>query len=176
MTPIPLSPYAISKLTGEYYCRVFYQLYGLETVALRYFNVFGPRQDPASQYAAAIPRFINSLIGDNPPTIYGDGEQTRDFTYVGDVVAANILAIKASGAKGGIFNIARGEVISVNALIEKLKEILHSSVEPDHSDLRPGDIKHSLADISKAKDILDYQPATSLEAGLAKTVNFFNSQ
>lgn len=173
MTPLPLSPYAISKLTGEYYCRVFYQLYGLETVALRYFNVFGPRQDPASQYAAAIPKFITSLIKDEPPTIYGDGEQTRDFTYVGDVVEANIRAISAPGAEGEIFNIARGKVISVNLLIEKLKEILNSTIKPNHTDPRPGDIKHSLADISRAENILGYRPDTPLEAGLAGTVDFF---
>ena len=176
MIPLPLSPYAISKLTGEYYCRVFYQLYGLETVVLRYFNVFGPRQDPASQYAAAIPKFITSLLKNKPPTIYGDGEQTRDFTYVGDVVEANILALKASGAAGGIFNIARGEVISINFLIEKLQEIIDSHTEPVHIDPRPGDIKHSLSDISRAKNILGYQPATPLETGLARTVKFFNSR
>lgn len=175
MTPLPLSPYAISKLTGEYYCRVFYNLYGLETVALRYFNVFGPRQDPDSQYAAAIPRFINALIKNEPPTIYDDGKQTRDFTYVGDVVAANLLAIHAPDAKGGIFNIARGEVITINSLIEKLKEILNSHIESVYTDPRPGDIKHSRADITRAKDVLGYQPAFSLKVGLSRTVDFFNS-
>jgi nucleoside-diphosphate-sugar epimerase len=176
MTPLPLSPYAISKLTGEYYCRVFYKLYGLETVALRYFNVFGPRQDPASQYAAAIPKFITALLKEKPPTIYGDGEQTRDFTYVGDVVKANMLAMESSGAEGEIFNIARGEVVSINSLIKKLREILKSNIEPVHIDPRAGDIRHSQADIARAKDVLGYQPATSLEAGLARTVNFFNSR
>jgi nucleoside-diphosphate-sugar epimerase len=175
MTPLPLSPYAISKLTGEYYCRVFYRLYGLETVVLRYFNVFGPRQDPNSQYAAAIPRFITALLNNKPPTVYGDGEQTRDFTYVRSVVEANIQALEAKGAEGEVFNIACGESITINELVKKMAEILNSNIQPIYTDSRPGDIRDSLADISRARRILGYKPPESLETGLAETVNFFRT-
>ena len=175
MTPLPLSPYAITKLTGEYYCQVFYRLYGLETVVLRYFNVFGPRQDPNSQYAAAIPRFITALLSNGPPTIYGDGNQSRDFTYVRNVVEANIQALEARGAEGEVFNIACGESITINELVKKMKKILNSNIQPIYTDSRPGDIRDSLADISRARRILGYKPSESLETGLAETINFFRT-
>lgn len=175
MTPKPLSPYAISKLTGEYYCRVFYTLYGFETVALRYSNIFGPRQDPASQYSAVIPKFISAMYNDEQPEIYGDGEQTRDFTYVENVVHANILACTAEKAAGEVINTACGEKTTVNQLVENLNEILEKSINPIHSDPRPGDIKHSLADISKAETILGYKPKVYFKDGLKKTVGWFKS-
>jgi UDP-glucose 4-epimerase len=169
----PLSPYAISKYTGELYAKIFYQIYGLSTVSLRYFNVFGPRQDPGSQYAAVIPKFINSLMTNSPPVVFGDGEQSRDFTFVKNVVDANILAAHAEEASGHVFNIACGKRITLNQLVKKLKGILSSPMEPIYTDPRPGDVKHSLADISNAEQILNYKPAYKLEEGLQKTVEWF---
>ena len=173
--PRPLSPYAVSKLTGEYYCGVFYSVYGLETVCLRYFNVFGPRQDPESQYSAVIPKFITSFLSNTAPQIYGDGEQSRDFTYIDNVVYANILAVEAEHASGQVFNIACGRQTSLNDLIDLLKDLLSSKVNPDHLEPRQGDIKHSLADISKAMDILGYSPKTSFEQGIKKTIGFYEN-
>ena len=169
----PLSPYAISKYTGELYCTVFHSLYGLETVVLRYFNVFGPRQDPTSQYAAVIPKFITALREGTPPTIYGDGEQTRDFTYVANVVKANLLACMAPAAVGSVINIACGAQTSLNELVRLLREIMDSDTEPTYSAARPGDVKHSLADTSRAAELLGYQPDVSLEDGLRLTAEFF---
>ncbi len=178
MPPSPLSPYALSKLTGEFYTVLFYKLYGLSTVSLRYFNVFGPGQDPLSQYAAVIPRFITALLNGNPPTIYGDGEQSRDFTFVGDCVAANILACKAEGASGRIFNIACGVRKTLNELFKKIRDITGTPIEPLYEASRPGDVKHSLADISQARDILKYSPQYTIDDGLRKTIEWFkeNSQ
>lgn len=175
MFPSPLSPYAISKLTGEYYCRVFYSLYGLETVCLRYFNIFGPRQNPESQYAAAIPKFIKAIREGTPPTIFGDGEQTRDFTFVENVVSANVLAMNAPAAPGTVANIGCGTRISVNRLVAIIKEIIGSEIEPQYLDPRPGDVKHSLADISVARDKLGFQPLVSIENGLARTCEYFKN-
>jgi len=172
MGPSPLSPYAVSKLCGEYYCRVFYSLFELETVCLRYFNVFGPRQDPTSQYAAVVPKFATALIQGRAPEIYGDGEQTRDFTFVENVVDANLAACEASGCGGGVFNIACGRRISVNRLAELLGEILGKNTEPVHSARRPGDVRHSLADISLARSILGYEPMVSVEEGLERFCRF----
>ncbi|MGA1841911.1 MAG: SDR family oxidoreductase [bacterium] len=169
----PLSPYAISKYAGELYAKIFYQIYGLSTVSLRYFNVFGPRQDPGSQYAAVIPKFINSLIIGIPPVIFGDGEQSRDFTFVKNVVQANILAAHAEEASGHVFNIACGERITLNQLVKKLQGILNSPLDPIYTDPRPGDVKHSLADISKAEGILNYKPIYNTEDGLRETVKWF---
>ena len=165
MPPNPQSPYAVTKLAGEYYCRVFQEVYGLPTVCLRYFNVYGPRQDPNSQYAAVIPRFINRVSQGEPPVIYGDGEQTRDFTFVRDAVEANILAAESEAT--GVFNIGKGEKISINQLAELIISLAGSNLKPVHSEPRPGDIRHSLADISKAK-AFGYTPRDDLEQGLRK--------
>ena len=173
MKPDPLSPYAFTKLAGEYYCKIFNRIYNLETVCLRYFNVFGPWQDPQSQYAAVIPKFITELKNDKPPVIYGDGEQSRDFTFIQNVVNANLLAAEVPDAPGNIFNIACGERITVNFLVEKLAQIMGKNIKPIHSDKRQGDVKHSLADITLAKNILGYSPAITIEEGLEKTVKWY---
>jgi len=172
MTPNPLSPYAVTKLLGEYYCSVFNDIYGLKTVSLRYFNVYGPRQDPYSDYAAVIPKFINRVSENKPPVIYGDGEQTRDFTFVKDIVRANIIAAKSDA--NGVYNIANGNRISINELANMIMALIGNDLTPIHDDPREGDIKHSLADISKAKKNLGYEPAYSLEEGLRGTVEWFN--
>jgi len=173
MFPTPLSPYAVSKLSGEYYCRAFYQVYGLETVALRYFNVYGKRQDPASQYAAVIPIFINSLLKDHGPTIYGDGEQTRDFTFVDDCNQANIKACFAAGCAGRYFNIGYGSRTSINKLFQKIKNLIHKKIEPSYAPPRKGDVKDSLADISKAVEMLSYKPEYNIDAGIERTVQWY---
>ncbi len=173
MPQSPLSPYALSKLTAEYYAVLFNRLYGLSTVSLRYFNVFGPGQDPTSQYAAVIPKFITALLNGNPPTIYGDGEQSRDFTFIEDCVSANILACKADGASGRVLNIACGFRTSLNELFNKISRITGTSIKPVYEAARPGDVKHSLADITQAKDILKYSPAYSIDDGLKKTIEWF---
>jgi UDP-glucose 4-epimerase len=169
----PLSPYAATKLTGEFYGKIFYQLYGLETVGLRYFNVFGPGQDPKSEYAAVIPRFITALLKGTPPVIYGDGTQSRDFTYVDDVVKANLLSEQAAGAAGEVFNIAGGRRTTLNKLLEVLKNVTGSRLEAIYAQARPGDLKHSQASIEKASHLLGYLPRTSLEQGLKLTVEWF---
>jgi UDP-glucose 4-epimerase len=158
---------------GELYCRNFYDLFGLETVALRYFNVFGPRQDPMSQYAAVIPKFITALAEGKPPTIYGDGEQSRDFTYIENVVRANLLAAHAEGAAGEMMNFACGERYTLNEILEKLQKIMKTDIKPIFADSRPGDVKHSLADTRKSRELLGYTPHVSLEEGLKRTVAFF---
>ncbi len=173
MKPSPLSPYAVSKLTGEYYCRNFFDLYGLDTVALRYFNIFGPRQDPASQYAAVIPRFITAILEGKSPTIYGDGEQSRDFTYIKNVVAANLLAARSDRLKSRVFNVAYGERTTLNQLLNQIKEICESEINPVYEKNRPGDVKHSLADIELARQELQYSPEYSLLDGLLETVKWF---
>lgn len=173
MCPNPKSPYAVSKLTGEQYCRLLYEIYGLETVSLRYFNVFGPRQDPGSEYAAVIPKFIDRMLKGNKPMIYGDGKQSRDFTYVGNVVNATIGALKAKKAPGEVINVACGARITVNDLVQKINEILGISIKPEYMDPRAGDIKHSLADIAKAREILGYEPSQSFDKGLKKTIDWF---
>jgi UDP-glucose 4-epimerase len=167
MPPNPQSPYAITKLAGEYYCQVFHQIYGLSTVCLRYFNVYGPRQDPNSQYAAVIPRFIDRLLKGQPPIIFGDGEQTRDFTFVKDAVEATIRAAESDAT--GVCNVARGERISLNKLAELVVKLVGNRVEPVHEEPLPGDIKHSLADISRARQ-LGYNPRYNLEEGLKETI------
>jgi UDP-glucose 4-epimerase len=173
MMPAPLSPYATQKYVGELYCRNFYDLFGLETVALRYFNVFGPRQDPMSQYAAVIPKFITALAEGKPPTIYGDGEQSRDFTYIENVVRANLLAARAEGAAGEMMNFACGERYTLNEILAKLQKIMKTDIQPIFEDPRPGDVKHSLADTRKSRELLGYTPHVSLEEGLERTVAFF---
>ncbi len=171
MKPSPLSPYAVSKLAGEYYCRAFSEVYGLRAACLRYFNVFGPRQDPNSQYAAVIPRFITRILAGQPPVIYGDGEQTRDFTFVQDVVKANILAMETQGE--GVFNVACGRRVSLNELAERIMRITGIQVAPVYEAARPGDVRDSLADISEARRELGYEPGYDLDAGLRETVEWF---
>jgi UDP-glucose 4-epimerase len=174
--PLPISPYATAKLACEGYCRTFGEVYGLETVALRYFNVFGPRQDPRSEYAAVIPRFINALLAGDAPTIFGDGEQSRDFTFVDDVVAANALAMDAPGVAGQVFNVARGERTTVNSLLEELGAVIDVSVEPQHAPARPGEVRHSLADVGRARSVLGWEPQVDLREGLRRTVEHFDSE
>jgi UDP-glucose 4-epimerase len=173
MMPAPISPYAVSKLAGEFYSKIFYEVYGLETVCLRYFNVFGPRQDPTSQYAAVIPKFIKYSLDGKPIPIFGDGEQSRDFTFVENVVEANLKALEAQRVGGEVINIACGEMTSVNKLVNLLREILQKNLEVQNISPRPGDIKYSLADIEKAKTLLNYTPRVKLKEGLKKTVMWF---
>ncbi|MCK5513012.1 MAG: SDR family oxidoreductase [Deltaproteobacteria bacterium] len=173
MLPQPLSPYATSKLTGEHYCRNFWVNYGLKTVSLRFFNVFGPRQDPNSEYAAVIPKFITTMVKGDKPIIFGDGTQSRDFTYVQNNVEANLLACVANGAAGKLFNVACGERITLNDLVDMLNRILGTDIEPIYAKPRQGDVKHSLADVSLAKDILRYDPKYTFENGLKNTVEWF---
>ena len=168
--PMPISPYAVAKLASEGYCRSFSAVYGLETVALRYFNVFGPRQDPLSQYAAVIPQFITALLAGAAPVVYGDGEQSRDFTYIDNVVEANLLAAKADGISGQTFNVACGERISINSLLDALREITCTDVQAEYLECRPGDVKHSLADITQAEERLGYRPSIGFSDGLRRTV------
>lgn len=172
MKTSPLSPYALTKLINEYYGILFYKLYGLRTVSLRYFNVFGPRQDPASPYAAVIPIFIARILRGEKPVIYGDGEQSRDFVYVANVVEANILATEAEGAGGDVFNIAEGRSISINSLLAMINEIVGTDIRADYQPPRPGDVRHSLADIKKARLGLGYELRTSFFEGLKKTIEW----
>ncbi len=169
----PLSPYALHKYIGEQYCQLFAKLYGLETVSLRYFNIFGPKQDPTSIYSAVIPRFINALLDGRSPVIYGDGEQSRDFTYIDNVVQANLLAMEMEGLHGEVINIACGERTSLNQLLNILKNILGSKISPIHEEARKGDVKHSLADIQKAEERLGYGPQVDIQKGLIKTIEYF---
>ncbi len=170
MPPDPRSPYAVAKLAGEQYCRAFYLTYGLETVSLRYFNVFGPRQDPKSQYAAVIPIFLTAMLHDQPPPVEGDGYQSRDFTYVADVVHANLLACTAPDAAGEVFNIACGGRHTILSLVDILNRLLGTAIAPVHVAPRPGDVRHSRADIGKAERLLGYRPQVSFEEGLARTL------
>jgi nucleoside-diphosphate-sugar epimerase len=174
--PLPISPYATAKLACEGYCRSFHEVYGLETVALRYFNVFGPRQDPRSEYAAVIPRFINALLAGEAPTIFGDGEQSRDFTFVDDVVEANVLAMGAPGVAGQVFNVARGESATVNALLEELRAVIDVTVDPQYAPSRAGEVRHSLADVGRARRVLGWQPQVDLREGLLRMVELFDSE
>jgi nucleoside-diphosphate-sugar epimerase len=173
MKPDPLSPYAVTKLTGEHYCRVYYRLYGLETVALRYFNIFGPRQDPGSQYSAVIPKFIKAILSGKKPIVYGDGEQSRDFTYIANAVSANLKACTAPAAPGHSYNVACGERYSLNQLLDMLAEISGKKVTAQFVDPRPGDIKHSLADIEAAKKDLGYAVDFDFKSGLKETFAWF---
>lgn len=173
MKPMPKSPYAITKLAGEEYCMSFYHLYGLETVALRYFNVFGPRQNPFSQYSAVIPKFINMLNNGQSPTIWGDGTTSRDFTYIDNVVFANMLAWEKKAAAGNIINIACNKAYTLNELVEKLNVIMGTDKKPTYGPEKIGDIKQSLADIKKANDLIGYEPSVDFEQGLKKTVEWF---
>ncbi|HEV7859494.1 MAG TPA: SDR family oxidoreductase [Pyrinomonadaceae bacterium] len=175
MRPEPLSPYAVAKLVGEYYCQVFSRTYKLETVCLRYFNVFGPRQDPSSQYSGVISRFISALLGDSgPPVIFGDGEQSRDFTYISNVVDANLRAAETTAGIGHIINIANGERITLNQLLGVLKHITsRTEATAEYREPRAGDVRHSLADITRAREMLGYEPRVGLEEGLQKTIEWW---
>ena len=169
----PLSPYAVGKLVAEYYCSVFHNVYGLETISLRYFNVFGPHQDPTSQYAAAIPAFVTAILKDKSPTVYGDGLQSRDFTYVDNVVEANLLAARAKQTKGEVINIACGQAVTINEVIDMINDLLGKSIEPIYTDPRPGDIKHSLADINAAQNLIAYKPTIPFKQGLEKAIHWY---
>src|SRR5213083_2933890 len=171
----PLGPYAASKLAGEGYCLAFHAAYGLETVVLRYFNVFGPRQDPKSQYAAVVPRFIAAALAGEPPTIYGDGSQTRDFVYVANVVHANLLAARAPAANvaGQVFNVGSGHSVSVNELWDRVRGLTGVPVLPGHEAARAGEVKSSLASITKARELVGYQPEVDLDEGLRRTITFY---
>jgi len=176
MPPRPLSPYGISKLTGEYYCQVFTGVYGLETVALRYFNVFGPRQDETSQYSAVIPLFISAMLRGQPPTIYGDGTQSRDFTYIDNVVHGNLLALRAPRAAGQVMNLATGGRFSLLDLVDAINELLGTQIAPQHAAPRSGDIKHSRADIARARDLLGFEPVVTFLDGLARTIEWYRTR
>ncbi len=173
---LPIAPYGVSKLAGESFCRSFWHVYGLDAVAMRYFNVFGPRQDPASQYSAVIPLFITAFLEGERPTIYGDGEQSRDFTYIENVVEATLLAAHADAVGGETFNIACGDRISLNELIAELRELTGKQVEPIYAEPRPGDVRHSLADISRARAALGYEPRVDVRTGLRETFAHYQSQ
>ena len=172
----PASPYALTKYVGECYCRIFTEIYGIETVALRYFNIFGPRQNPKSPYSAVIPRFISAGLNRRPPTIEGDGEQSRDFTYVENAVHANLLACHAEGAAGTVFNIGCGEQTSINRLAALIGELTEFDIKPVYAPPRVGDVRHSRADISKAQRLLGYHPCVKLKAGLRNTIDWFRNQ
>jgi len=176
MEPKPISPYGVSKYVGELYASVFGRCYGLETACLRYFNIFGPRQDPDSPYSGVLSRFATAFLADEPPVIYGDGEQTRDFTYVENAVHANLLACEAPGAAGQIFNIGTGSRFSLNQTLELLRKIAGKKLEAQHEPAREGDIRDSQADISKAKELLGYEPAVTFEEGLQRTYAWYQQQ
>jgi UDP-glucose 4-epimerase len=174
--PAPASPYAVSKLTGEHYCHVYWEAFGLETACVRYFNVFGPRQDPKSEYAAVIPRFIDAALRGGTPVIYGDGTQSRDFTYVANAVEATIAAATAPKAAGEVINVACGERRSLLELVEMLEDFLGDSLQPVFEATRPGDVKHSQAGIEKARELLAYTPQIGFKEGLKETVDWYRKQ
>jgi UDP-glucose 4-epimerase len=176
LPPQPLSPYAAAKLAGEHYCAAFARSYGLETLTLRYFNVFGPRQDPASEYAAVVPRFITAMLRGQAPVIYGDGRQTRDFTYVDNVVEANLLAMETPRADGAVCNVACGARYSLLDLVDRLNGILGTALVPRHAPARPGDVRHSQASIARAQEQLGYRVRVSFEEGLARTVAWYRER
>ena len=176
LPPSPLSPYGAAKLAGEYYCQAFTHVYGLETVCLRYFNVFGPRQDPTSQYAAVIPLFITAMLDGQPPTVHGDGLQSRDFTYVENVVHGNLLAARAPAAVGQVMNLATAGRITLLDLVARLNALLGTALTPAHTPPRSGDIKHSRASIEKARRLLGFEPVVDFDTGLARTVAWYRGQ
>jgi UDP-glucose 4-epimerase len=175
MPPCPLSPYALQKYAAERYCQLYHRLYGLETVALRYFNVYGPRQDPASEYAAVIPRFVTACLAGRAPVVFGDGEQTRDFTFVADAVAANLLAADAPSAPGEVVNVAGGRRVSLNQLLAEIRSLTGATLAARHEPARAGDVRDSLADLGRARELLGYAPRVDLRAGLAKTIQSLES-
>ncbi|NBO65463.1 MAG: SDR family oxidoreductase, partial [Acidobacteria bacterium] len=171
--PNPLSPYAIAKLTGEYYCQVFAKEYGLETVSLRYFNVFGPRQDPSSPYSGVISKFVTALLSGQPPTIYGDGEQSRDFTFIENVVDANLRAAHSALAVGAVINVGIGQRVTLNQILAELQKIVGTALDPIMAAPRAGDVRHSLADLTRARKLLGYHPLVDLTLGLRRTVAWY---
>lgn len=173
LAPQPLSPYAVQKLAGEHYCRAFSQCFGLETITLRYFNVFGERQDPGSRYAAAIPAFVTAILRGEPPVVFGDGEQSRDFTHIDNVVSGNLLAMEAKAARGEVVNVACGGRVTVNEVIATINRVLAADVKPRHVDARPGDVRHSCADIRLAKKLLGYEPTVGFEEGLRRSIEYY---
>ena len=173
--PLPLSPYAAAKLAGEYYCRAFNATYGLETVALRYFNVFGPRQDPKSEYSAVIPRFITAILSGQQPVVYGDGLQSRDFTFVANVVHANLLAAEAPGVAGRVLNVANGTQFSLLTLLAAINKLLGTNVQPRHDPPRVGDVRESLADVTQARQLLGYEQQVDFEEGLRRSIDYYRS-
>jgi UDP-glucose 4-epimerase len=173
--PSPLSPYAAAKLAGEFYCSAFTETYGLETVSIRYFNVFGPRQDPASEYSAVIPLFVTAMLAGRRPTVYGDGSQSRDFTYVENVVQGNLAAATAPGVAGRVFNVACGQQFSLLDLIASINRVLGANLEPKFEDWRAGDVRESLADISDARELLGYSPSVSFDEGLQRSIEYYRS-
>jgi nucleoside-diphosphate-sugar epimerase len=176
MSPEPLSPYAVAKLVGEYYSQVFTRVYGLETISLRYFNVFGPRQDPSSQYSGVISRFVSALLREEDLVIYGDGEQSRDFTYIDNVVDANIKASETVKGIGQVINIANGERISLNKLLKQLKDLTGKpNAAAQYLEARSGDVRHSLADITRAREFLGFEPKVDLRTGLKRTLDWWKN-
>lgn len=173
MVPQPQSPYAVSKLAGEHYCRAFSHVWGLPTVSLRYFNVFGPRQDPTSAYAAVIPAFVSRILQGQPPIIFGDGEQSRDFCFVDNVVRANLLAARAEGLRGQVVNIACGESVTLNRVVERINRELGTSLKAEHQPPRAGDVRHSLADLRAASELIGYTPAVRFEEGLQHSITWY---
>lgn len=174
--PSPLSPYAVAKLVGEYYCQVFARVYGLETVALRYFNVFGPRQDPSSPYSGVISKFVTALLAGQVPVIHGDGEQSRDFTYVANVVDANLRAAESAAAVGQVINVGTASRTTLNGLLAELQRIIGTSLTPEYGETRAGDVRHSLADLRRAGALLGYHPLVGLAEGLARTVEWYRNE
>ncbi len=172
---MPLSPYAAAKLAGELYCRAFTATYGLETVVIRYFNVFGPRQDPKSEYSAVIPLFVTAMLAGKRPTVFGDGLQSRDFTYIDNVVAGNLAAADAPNAAGKVFNVACGRQFSLLDLLASINRVLETNIEPIFADARAGDVKESLADITAARGVLGYEPVVSFEEGLRRSIEYYRS-
>ena len=176
MCPDPLSPYAVAKLVGEYYCKVFSRVYNLETISLRYFNVFGPRQDPGSQYSGVVSRFISCLLNNEQPVIYGDGEQSRDFTYIDNVVSANLKAAETKEGIGGVFNVANGDRVTLNQLLDELKDLTgNPHVTAEYKEARVGDVRHSLADVTAAKQLLGYESIVGLRDGLQRTIDWWKT-
>ncbi len=173
--PSPLSPYAAAKLAGEAYCQAFYHTYGFETVCIRYFNVFGPRQDPGSPYSAVIPIFITAMLEGRRPVIFGNGMQSRDFTFVTNVVRGNLLAMKAQGVAGRVFNVANGQSTTLLQLVDALNRFLGTDVEPEFAPPRPGDVMESMADISQAREALGYEPVVYFEEGLERSIDYYRS-
>lgn len=172
MRPVPASPYGLSKVAGEYYCRVYAEVFGLETVCLRYFNIFGPRQDPSSPYSGVISIFIDRMLRGEAPTIYGDGEQSRDFTYVDDVVQANLLACQAPRAAGEVYNVGCQRCITIKELVEHLNTVIGTDLQPQFAEAQAGDVRVSMADITRTRQALGYEPSVAFEDGLAQTVDW----
>src|SRR5690606_6768008 len=173
--PAPLSPYAAAKLAGELYCQAFYATYGLETVAIRYFNVFGPRQDPKSEYSAVIPIFVTKMLAGKQPTVFGDGHQSRDFTYIDNVVAGNLAAADSESAIGHTINVACGRQFTLLDLIASINRVLGTKIEPVFADERPGDVRESLADITLARTLLHYEPSVGFDEGLRRSIDYYKT-